>query len=792
MLATKVPVGVSAVLLLYTAAATLLLAIATADAAIQALPVTDDTDPPPHTKEEIVEAISTLLLAQSASASGSRPPPRTVRSAPLHKQSPHSPYFHVAPNPFQFGKLGVADPPNDLVQHTVQSNVLYERIGRTAPAVGYAHIRLDINMLELIIALDKYEVAIRAISRTHNVCSVQRMFRNNSSPVDFNCTHVALKPHWRTLHLALSDHFHSYVGFRAETQVIRDIFRPLSILLEDFIQERGPNEHWREDLKQALMRSPDERSILGVLFAGSLGAAITQLLWSFFTPSEAQNTAHLAVVAEHSLTVGENLQTAYSTITELGTAVDALASVIDSRDSFDTMISRLNLLRQAVSRRLQGVRALLDSAAAGKMSSAAFLFFNLRKAADDIHSRAKELSMAPISQSFVEVLSSDCNLFQSEEGFSVVCHIPLLRQGEDGVTDELDIYQLADLPISLSPTLQLRVAPRIRNFLAISSLTGQWRTMSASDLYSCSKLGTFFLCPLSGVLRTPLPDTADQFVSDDSCLYHLYTGQFRGAAATCNAAVDQKQAGVTQTGPFSFAAYAPEPILGEATCPSDPSFRRTLLIQNLTAFSLPPSCKMKVGSYWLYPADSSFNRESDGTRFSYPYPQDILSGNVSESDLTAIRTSVAVALTLAEESRVDQWQKNRRHNSLLSSAHTTSFQNSLLIAGLFILLTLLTAFLLYCLCRIHRRIQFLESSPLAPLVLTPQRPRRGATARLPLRYPSLTPAADGIQAAIPLLPQPPPARPASSAITIRNGQITADGPGSNSSPPPYPKLPSSF
>lgn len=90
------------------------------------------------------------------------------------------------------------------------------------------------------------------------------------------------------------------------------------------------------------------------------------------------NCSHLAMVVEHSLTVGENLQTAYSTITELGMAVDALASVLERPNSFDTMISHLNLLRQAVSGRLH---ALLDSAAAGKMSSAAFLFFNMRKAA---------------------------------------------------------------------------------------------------------------------------------------------------------------------------------------------------------------------------------------------------------------------------------------------------------------------------------------------------------------------------------------------------------------------------
>ena len=118
--------------------------------------------------------------------------------------------------------------------------------------------------------------------------------------------------------------------------------------------------------------------------------------------------------------------------------------------------------------------------------------------------------------------------------------------------------------------------------------------MSASDLFDCSKLGTFFLCPLLGVLRKALPDKRTESIDDDACLYHLYSGHFKGASSACDSTVREKALGVTQTGPFTFAAFAPPtaPVLGKAVCPSDPSFCCTLIIENLTTFSLPPLAKL--------------------------------------------------------------------------------------------------------------------------------------------------------------------------------------------------------
>ena len=709
-----------------------------------------------------------------------------------------------------YGNLGVTNPPDDLIRSQASSNVLFEKIGQTAPSVGFAHLKLDIDNVDIIGYIDQYQNAIRSVARVYDVCSVRAMFSNNSATDSFTCAPHKLALAERSLHVALADHFHSYVAFRAEAQSLRDSFRPLSVLYEDFLNDVGPNSKFMDDLKLALTKETaldrEERAFLSILFAGGISAAISHILWSFFTPAESSNAAHLAVVAQHTVANGESLETTFSILDELANSIAALTQAVTRRDRFVDTLANLNYARQAIMRRLYNTRAILDAAANGRLSSAAFTAFDLRRAAADIHDKATPLQMAPLSQSYVELLQSDCSLFRDEAGFSVVCHLPLLRLTDDGVHDKMDIFRLANLPIPLSPELDLRIAPQNKQLLAISSVTGEWRTMSSADLYSCKKQGTFFVCPLSGVLRSSLSDGDSHSLSDDECLYHLYSGQFRGAAATCDAAVDQKARGVVQTGPFSFAAFSPpsDPVLGEARCALDPSFRRTMLVDGVTSFQMPPSCRMSLGSYALYSSDQSFVRESSGTSFAYPYPADVLGGDVSESDLDDISSSIEVAKSLAGSTRVDAWKKQRQTQQIITATGNSTFYNTCLIIANHVILLLVTIINFILFRRYHNRLRSLEG--LAPVALTPRRfpgsppprPRRGDSAPPPqVQVPLLAIGDDpspldprgGLRPVAPAAVYPllPPASPpkSRSAIQIRDGQVSPNISRSSSSPPPY-------
>ena len=372
----------------------------------------------------------------------------------------------------------------------------------------------------------------------------------------------------------------------------------------------------------------------------------------------------------------------------------------------------------------------------------------------------------------------------------------------DGRRHVLDIYQLADLPISLSPSLQLNVAPAAQKLLAISPETHEWRTMSASDLFSCSKLGTFYLCPLTGVLRNPLPNERTPSIDDDACLFHLFVGHFKGASSACDSSVREKRLGVTQTGPFTFAAFAPPsaPVLGEAVCPADPSFRRTLLISNLTTFSLPPSCEMSLGSFRLYSADQSFIRKGTGTAFAYPFPEDLIGGNISKPELESVKSSLTVARSLAKETRLESWKRARQMRSLLSSVGYESYLALLLSGGSYIAIFVVTAVFMCLLLKLHRRTSILEGH--YPRNTAPRSPARRAIQRLaPKRRRTTDPLFQpvDIHEETPFNTPPPPSTPvypvlpngaptritsAPAAIAVNPGAPTSGVSRSSSPPPP--------
>ena len=394
---------------------------------------------------------------------------RKVRSPPLDfRESSKYNFFNLEPSlDNTLGSLGTADLPTDVSQSSVTSNVVFEKIGRTSPAVGYGHLRLEVDFMSLFASIDIYDKVIRHTAKVQRSCVVENMLRNISAPHDFSCLPDKNFVWTRSNQINLSNHFKSLVGFRSEISAIRDIFRPFALLFEDYVQKKGPNAHWGEDVRAAF-KELEKKGLFAGLLAGGLGAVLTNFLWSFFTPGESANAAHLAVLAKESISIAETAETSFSTVQELLTATEGLSLAIANKDEFDFVQGRLEFARGAISRRLQSVRSLLDAAASGHLSSSAYSLFDLREAVSEIRQQAKQLNMSPISKSFVEVMQSDVSLLESKLGFEIVIHMPLLRLNENGDVDQLDLYKFTDLPISLSPSLQLRVAPRSTQFLAIS------------------------------------------------------------------------------------------------------------------------------------------------------------------------------------------------------------------------------------------------------------------------------------------------------------------------------------
>ena len=103
---------------------------------------------------------------------------------------------------------------------------------------------------------------------------------------------------------------------------------------------------------------------------------------------------------------------------------------------------------------------------------------------------------------------------------------------------------------------------------------------------------------------------------------------FRGAASACNAEVSLIDLHLMQVGPFDFTGVSSNgnPVLGEMKCPNSDDFSGSIMIQNLTSFSLPPSCRIVFPNHVAYASDRSFIRSAAGVEFRHPYPPSVNSG----------------------------------------------------------------------------------------------------------------------------------------------------------------------
>ena len=415
--------------------------------------------------------------------------------------------------------------------------------------------------------------------------------------------------------------------------------------------------------------------------------------------------------------------------------------------------------------------------------------FDLRKASDEIYQRARELNMIPLARSFGQLLQAPVSLFQTGTGFEIIMHIPLVPLTPQGDMDQMTIFRFTDLPIALTKNLQVRVAPGRPKFLVVSPSTRHWKTMSYEELSECTKQGTYFVCPLNGVMRRPLPDKRGSKLSDADCLYHLFSGQFRGAASACNAEVSLIDLHLMQVGPFDFTGVSSNgnPVLGEMKCPNSVDFSGSIMIQNLTSFSLPPSCRIVFPNHVAYASDRSFIRSAAGVEFRHPYPPSVIAGNMTKSDVARLTRSVGVIGELLDNSRTSQWQSRRRAALITKMAVGRDNIQAAAIGVTALMLITITALGIVCMCRLNRRLRLVEGRSIKLFKVRRDEEerscnyRRGGEQSVPLMSMD--------NASAPTL-SPPPLPIDTRTTVLRDGKISEHGTPAATSPlpPAYPRI----
>ena len=133
---------------------------------------------------------------------------------------------------------------------------------------------------------------------------------------------------------------------------------------------------------------------------------------------------------------------------------------------------------------------------------------------------------------------------------------------------------------------------------------------------------------------------------------------------------------------------------------------------------------MELGTFYLHSVDRSFIRKGTGTSFSYPFPSDLIGGNITQPELEAVKSSLTVARTLAKETRLEACKRARQMRSIMADVGLESHLALLLSGCLNAVVFIFAAGFTWHLLRFHRRISPLEDTDPRAAARPPRLPRR--------------------------------------------------------------------
>ena len=133
-----------------------------------------------------------------------------------------------------------------------------------------------------------------------------------------------------------------------------------------------------------------------------------------------------------------------------------------------------------------------------------------------------------MTENLNELLHVPTSITQSEAGFSLIAHVPLIDP-----TSTMIVYQHMRLtmPAGEGFFYQLETDTAV---IAIHPEEYRFKEMSMVELMAdCIKLGNFYACPRGDAARKP---KTTGFTKDDPglCLFGIFTGTTEMAATSCN------------------------------------------------------------------------------------------------------------------------------------------------------------------------------------------------------------------------------------------------------------------
>ena len=328
---------------------------------------------------------------------------------------------------------------------------------------------------------------------------------------------------------------------------------------------------------------------------------------------------------------------------------------------------------RALEKKMSTIRELLAAAMQRRLSPAAMLHLQYKRFLAVLQHETFHRGFQLLISRVADLLQCDTSFIFTNTGFNIITHIP-----SSPVEAILDMYRFIPLPIPVHSQYHALI-DLSDTVLAIAPSQVIFRTLSAFDLSQCHRLGDYFTCQNSNVMRKALPAMNELEMDQGVCMYAIFTQNFKIVSKVCDIFLSPAKSTVYQLAPRSFASFSARAYSGTLQCTaasvniSTIQFKRNELRQ----FSLAPGCVLDSEKH-VFSAGEQDRTRAWSVNVTFPLSEFPLTADLNLSSFHAFRMSADFSLqnksTFHLPTALEHWRKWAKDNgsspSLLDSIAT--------------------------------------------------------------------------------------------------------------------------
>ena len=332
------------------------------------------------------------------------------------------------------------------------------------------------------------------------------------------------------------------------------------------------------DMQEQILNFPrhrlDKRQIdpLGIILGG------VGTIWGFFNSHQIANIkqAVLDVKNRQDLIIEvAKLNTQHIDNLEIQTdaVTDALNDLLLNNPA--KLLHKINEAFFKVQRSANVINKAIQQAMNHKLSTTLLSSSTLNQIFNGLHDRAIRLDSKLLIEHPSDLYQLECSyVIDANDTISLIVHTPMAQKSQ-----LLNLHQYIPLPLSQSFDSNITLTPKLDNNLLASGPKYEYKTLSQTELSTCTKLGQNFFSNGRDVIHTDLHDT---------CLGALFLRQIPGVLKHCQFQIEELKEKVVPIGQDQYIIISP--IKFEAIKRCDNGHYESISVDHVTKITIEEGC----------------------------------------------------------------------------------------------------------------------------------------------------------------------------------------------------------